>query len=163
MNRSIFRLLLLFIFVLLEATVLEYLQIFGVKPDLVLILTFYFGIKEGVMSGQITGFVGALMEDLIHLEHFGVNILIKTFLGFLAGTVYHKLYSENFFNIFLTLFSATFIKGILWLTIVYSFLETFSWESILSYILEILLLEMTINGLLAPFIFLSFNKFHISN
>lgn len=165
MRGVIFRLLIIFVFALLQIQVLgKVSSFFGLdhaKPDLILILTLYFGLKSGVMSGQTSGFFGGLLEDTVMLsKSFGINMFIMTILGFAAGKFYKKIYIESYLTIFLFIFSATIIKGIL-MIFIYLVVPDNSF-SIANYILDTLIIEVLLNSFIAPLLFGFLNKLNLT-
>ena len=60
----------------------------GVKPDLQLILVVFLALRRGSMSGQIAGFVGGLLEDVVTLSPLGFHAIVKALVGFCAGLPY---------------------------------------------------------------------------
>ena len=60
---------LLGIAVLLQSTILKYIAIVGVKPDLSLIILVFIAIRTGSMVGQTSGFFAGLIQDIIRTNH----------------------------------------------------------------------------------------------
>ena len=81
----ILTILLLGAAVLLQTTVLGFVAVLGVKPDLQLILVVFLALRRGSMSGQIAGFVGGLLEDVVTLSPLGFHAIVKALVGFCAG------------------------------------------------------------------------------
>lgn len=78
----------LFIFipvVLIQLTVIPFVSIQEVVPDLLLIAVVYFSIAYGQIFGTITGSSYGLLYDLISGNLVGSNMLSKTVAGFIAG------------------------------------------------------------------------------
>jgi len=89
-------LLLLFGAVLiLQTTMLDYLTVYGIKPDLVMLLVVFYGFLLGPGEGAFLGFAGGLIEDLFSGSYIGLNALSKMFAGYLAGVCGERLYKEN--------------------------------------------------------------------
>jgi rod shape-determining protein MreD len=78
---------LLFFFpvVLIQLTVIPFVSIEGVVPDLLLIAVVYFSISYGQIFGTITGASYGLLYDLISGNLVGSTMLSKTVAGFVAG------------------------------------------------------------------------------
>ena len=64
-----------------------------VQPDLVLILLFFFGIRQSQITSTLTGFFAGFFLDAFGGGIIGLHALTKTFAGFLIGYVpkAHKL------------------------------------------------------------------------
>jgi rod shape-determining protein MreD len=78
----------LFIFipvVLIQLTVIPFVSIQEVIPDLLLIAVVYFSILYGQIFGTITGASYGLVYDLISGNLVGSNMLSKTVAAFIAG------------------------------------------------------------------------------
>ena len=78
----------LFIFipvVLIQLTIIPFISIQEIIPDLLLIAVVYFSILYGQIFGTITGASYGLMYDLISGNLVGSNMLSKTVAGFIAG------------------------------------------------------------------------------
>ncbi len=165
MRGYLFRFLILFVSVLLQSVLLDkYLSGWG-KPDLVLILTLYFGFKGGVMTGQTTGFLGGLLEDIPSSKQFGVNMLIKTLIGFGAGHLHKKIFTESFFTVFFFVLIGSFLKETFYMIGNQILPDTFTLytkSGVLEFLLDIALIEILVNALLAPFIFKLLNKLNLS-
>ena len=108
----ILTILLLGAAVLLQTTVLEFVAIFGVKPDLQLILVVFLALRRGSMSGQIAGFVGGLLEDVVTLSPLGFHAIVKALVGFCAGLPYGLIRASALVVPVLLVAGAALIKGV---------------------------------------------------
>ncbi len=168
MRIYIFRFLLIFICAILQvtliSTVLNIFDLKEVKLDLILIITVYFAFKDGIMSGQVTGFTGGLFEDLLaNPPQFGITTLVNTIVGFTVGTFHKRIYSENFMTIFLIVFICTIFKGLLLkCLIIFDSQITSISEYLLDYFLHSLSIELILNSILAPLIFNLLNKLNLT-
>jgi len=71
--------------VLIQLTIIPFIAIQEVVPDLLLIAVVYFSIAYGQIYGTITGASYGLMYDLIVGNLVGSTMLSKTVAGFVAG------------------------------------------------------------------------------
>ncbi|MDH3269667.1 MAG: rod shape-determining protein MreD, partial [Ignavibacteria bacterium] len=78
-------LLIFFPVVLIQLTVIPFISIQGVVPDLLLIAVVYFSISYGQIFGTISGASYGLLYDLISGNLVGSTMLSKTVAGFVAG------------------------------------------------------------------------------
>ena len=108
----ILTILLLGAAVLLQTTVLEFVAILGVKPDLQLILVAFLALRRGSMSGQIAGFVGGLLEDVVTLSPLGFHAIVKALVGFCAGLPYGLIRASAVVVPVLLVAGAVLIKGL---------------------------------------------------
>ena len=98
--------------VLLQTTVLDFVAVLGVKPDLQLILVVFLALRRGSMSGQIAGFVGGLLEDVVTLSPLGFNAIVKALAGFCAGLPFGLIRASAVVVPVLLMAGASLIKGL---------------------------------------------------
>ena len=85
---SVFRLVLLGLIAwLLQLTVVSQLTVFGVPADLTPLVVAYVGFITGSTTGAVFGFGLGLFVDLTPEHTLGVNSLVFTAVGYLAGRV----------------------------------------------------------------------------
>ena len=60
---------------LLQSTILPYLTVGGVTPDLILVLAVLYSIFQGPKRGALMGFILGLMEDLFLGRFIGMKAL----------------------------------------------------------------------------------------
>lgn len=70
---------------LLQTVVVPHIRVFGVQPDLILVVVICLALSEGQLFGATFGFAGGFLEDLLMAEHMGFNMLAKTIIASLAG------------------------------------------------------------------------------
>jgi rod shape-determining protein MreD len=146
----IITLILLFSALILQSTLLNYIAINGVKPDLSLIILVFISYRRGSMVGEVTGFFSGLFEDFITIMPLGFTSIIKTILGFLFGLLKGSIIIDVIFIPILFIVAATLIKGLLiWMTAL-----IFSVSQVGSSLFHInTLIELVYNAVLGPFIF----------
>jgi len=127
-----------------------------VKPDLMLIvvicLSFIFGTEEGVT----VGFAGGLLKDIFSVHLLGINALVKTLIGFIAGVIREKIFSQHLMwvvTIFTFIF--TFINNLIIYLLLNALQSNYNFAVILK---GFFLNQAIINSLLAPFIFTGIKK-----
>ena len=81
--------------VLFHITVLAHIRIFNSAPDLVLMCVIFFGIFLGPKMGLEAGLIGGLLTDIFSFGAFGMNALISSVTGFLAGAFSAKVFKES--------------------------------------------------------------------
>jgi len=78
--------LLLVLFpLIIQTVVFPHLALFGVVPNLILLITICFGLLEGIRPGLYMGILGGLCLDLASSGILGINIIALGALGFGAG------------------------------------------------------------------------------
>ncbi len=108
--------LLLAAAVILQSTVLEYVAIGGVKPDLALIVLVFVAVHGGPMAGQVSGFIAGLVQDFLSLPPLGMNALVRTTIGLVYGRLRGALAAGSVLAPVLLVLLATVMKGVLmWL------------------------------------------------
>ncbi|MEW6173645.1 MAG: rod shape-determining protein MreD [Bacillota bacterium] len=92
--RTILLLCLIIVAIFLEQTVLNFLRVAGVKPDLLLLLVVFNGFLKGPREGAFWGFIAGLLEDLACGYYIGLHALSKLAAGYIAG-LGEYVYKEN--------------------------------------------------------------------
>jgi rod shape-determining protein MreD len=80
-------LLLIVVLVIAQVTVFPHLQLFGVVPDLGLLVAIAVGYQEGPELGAITGFVAGFGYDLFLETPIGLNALAYALVGYYVGVL----------------------------------------------------------------------------
>ena len=89
--------LALIVFILLlQTTLFDLVAIYGVRPDLLLVVLVFFSLKGGSITGTLVGFVIGFSQDLFAPEMFGLNALTKSITGYLLGLNKDRLYWGSF-------------------------------------------------------------------
>ncbi len=131
----------------------DVLRIAGVKPDLMFITIVFLSYSFGSFYGEVTGFIGGLLHDSVSNSPLGLLAFPKMALGFIVGMFGRSILKENVVTVFLLLFAASIIKGILTLFLCYLF-----HEASVSSIVSVILPEAFYNALIAPPLFMLFDK-----
>jgi rod shape-determining protein MreD len=114
MNKAPVTILLsLFIAVFLQVTVLNFFQIYGYKPDLVLILIIFYAFLKDQMEGAFWGFVGGLLKDVATGGSFGLNALSFMAAGYLVGLTQMAFNKDNPYVVSLVTLLASFLNGLI--------------------------------------------------
>ena len=140
--------------VLLQSTVLRYVAIGGVKPDLSIVILVFIAIRSGNLHGQYAGFTVGIIEDFISLPPLGFYAFIRTAIGFLYGLLQGAFYIDSLFMPVLLIIAATIIKGLLGFLI--SAIFSISASSIFFFGAKFWV-EVGYNALIAPFCFALLN------
>jgi len=108
--------------VVLQTTILPYLQVAGVQPDLVLLLTVCLGLLNGPREGLRVGLVGGAILDIITGRYLGLHTLSLAAAGCLTGYYGKRVFRDNI----LVPFTAALAATVLQQTIVLVLLKVFS-------------------------------------
>ena len=85
MIRILRNLLLIALALFIQSSLVSEMSVFGVTPDLVLLVLVYIGISYGQMEGAIFGFLAGFLQDTYTPDHMGLNALAKSIVGFVVG------------------------------------------------------------------------------
>jgi rod shape-determining protein MreD len=70
---------------ILQTSFVPAISIAGIKPDLLVVVLFFFSLRYGVMPGLFVGFFLGLGQDLYSPSLLGQNALVKTVVGAFIG------------------------------------------------------------------------------
>lgn len=89
--------LLSLLFVVIDATLVKFLAIANLVPDILIIWIVYVAIREGQIAGTTAGFLIGLTMSLIGTTNgmLGLAALAKTFAGFTAGYFFNENKTYN--------------------------------------------------------------------
>jgi len=143
-------LLLLGVVLIFQTTMLDYLTVYGVKPDLVMLLVVFNGFLLGPREGAFLGFAGGIIEDLFSGSYIGMNALSKMVAGYLAGVSGERLYKENS----LVVAGVTFFSTVAGLLVYYFLLLYLKIDVPFFYtLLRVVLPTALYTAVLVPFLF----------
>jgi rod shape-determining protein MreD len=91
MSDAVKWLLLFMVALILQTSFVPAISLGGIKPDLLIIVLFFFSLKYGVMPGIFVGFFLGLGQDLYSPSLLGQNALVKTAVGALIGMVNERV------------------------------------------------------------------------
>lgn len=72
-------------FAILQSILPVSISLFGAIPDIAFIVIVHFAFMNGVMSGQIVGFVSGIFFDFMSLAPFGFNAFVRSLTGHIIG------------------------------------------------------------------------------
>ena len=84
-NRQLFLAGAVLLAFILQIAVMPQLKLFGVQPDLILVVAVVVAVQEGPVEGAIVGFCGGMMMDIVSPQVMGVGAFSETVAAFLAG------------------------------------------------------------------------------
>ena len=107
---AIYITILLLFFV--ELILFDKLRIYGVRPEILLIATVFFGFHFGIARGIEIGALSGILKGAFSITAFGINVFSFLLIGFLSGYLKDKLFKENFVTQFLfSCFSVYIVWG----------------------------------------------------
>ena len=141
---------------ILESTLLARLALYGAVPDIALGIIVYSAYVNGVMTGQLSGFFYGIVQDVLSAAPLGLNALVRTLIGALAGLMKGTFFLDAIFLPMILCASATLLKALILLL-----LNLLMGTAILAYTLyaPTLWVELALNTFMAPFLFAFLRRF----
>lgn len=136
--------------VMLQSTLVPFLKIVNVHPDIVLIIIVAISVLLGYKMGTLFGFMAGLLLDISTGGAVGIYASIYTLIGFLSGLMEKKVFKDNFLLPLFFCFIGTIIKGFLeYILLFYSGIPV----SFISGFGVVVFPEAIYNAVIAPFIY----------
>lgn len=99
--------------VVLQSTVVSFLQVGNAHPDLLLMVTVSAALISGRTSGTSAGFCSGLLWDLLTAQFFGMYTLAKLLTGYTVGSFEKKVFKDNPLLPLVAIFMATIFHDII--------------------------------------------------
>jgi len=150
-KRIIWTVVFILIAALLQSTIFSRLAIYiYAVPDIALGILVFTAYANGTMTGQLTGFFSGFFLDFLSAAPLGLNALIRTLIGALAGFMKGTFFLDIVFLPMALCAGATILKAI-----IYFLLHLLFPLAVPSYTLFGLTfwVELGLNTFLAPFLF----------
>lgn len=96
---------------ILQNTVFSTLSFNGVKPNLLLIITVYFGFAASMNNGMLTGFFCGLLCDIFFASFIGVYSFFFVLLGAFSGVMARLFYQDDVIFPYLTIAVTDIVYG----------------------------------------------------
>ncbi|MCR5702792.1 MAG: rod shape-determining protein MreD [Lachnospiraceae bacterium] len=150
MKRCITIGILIVVCFLLQSTVFHYIELAGVVPNLLLILTMSFGLMRGRKEGLLVGFFSGLLVDIYFGQVLGPYAFIYMTLGYGNG-FFHRIYYVE--DVLLPMFTIS-VNDFLYNVIIYVFFFMLRNKlDFAEYLIEIILPEMIYTILITLFFY----------
>ncbi|MFZ5631798.1 MAG: rod shape-determining protein MreD [Bacillota bacterium] len=111
--RLYFLLAMLAVALFFQVTLLNFFTIFGVKPDLVLIIVVSNAFLRGSREGALVGFLAGFFVDLATGSYIGMNALSAMAVGYLVGMTESKLYKDGSLIVVFLVWMSSFTAQVL--------------------------------------------------
>jgi rod shape-determining protein MreD len=148
-KRILFYLFFIFLFLLLQTTLLQYAEIYGVKPNIIIVFVIVTALLRGAVEGGAVGFFAGLALDMMFGGVLGFHALLGFYLGIAAGSSNKRLFRENM----LVVVFFTFIFSVAYESAVFIINNIMSGDIKLLYALtSVILPEAAYNSALVVFI-----------
>lgn len=140
-----------FILLLIQSTILNYIRIYNVKPNLILVFIIAVSLLRGSLEGAVLGFFAGLAQDMLSGKAIGIYALLGMYAGLISGSVNKRLYRENI----LVCVFFTFIISIVYEFIIFMPTAIFNGYENIPYVLKrIILPEAIYNSAFSVIIFI---------
>lgn len=146
--KEVFLYTILFIVsVILQSTVFHFLQIEGVKPDLLLIVVILVAVLKGTKFGAGLGFVYGLLEDLLVSKYIGLQALTKMLTGYIIGRLERRIFSDNVFVPIVVGFLGTLIHSVLVVLVLFLIgkFDVFTPDNFVVYTLSLIIYNVSVS------------------
>lgn len=105
--------------IILQTTLLPFLQIAGIQPDTLMILVTCFALLAGSYTGMLTGLFGGLLQDILYSNNIGMNALQYMLIGYLIGLLYEKIFVDRIFVPLFFVFCGSMLRGLIMMIYLY--------------------------------------------
>jgi rod shape-determining protein MreD len=161
MRRHIILLLLGIVFLTFQTTLLSYLPIQRIRPDIILVLILYWGFTLPPVSGGIhTLFLGYLM-DLFSGNSFGLYTFTRPLLFYLAQLLKGRFYLESLPSQSLFVFVFALFEGLLILMLLAA-LNPEPLRNLYSSFFTCFLPQSFLTGMITPVLFFFLQKIFLA-
>ncbi|MCL1836909.1 MAG: rod shape-determining protein MreD [Treponema sp.] len=146
-----------FVAAILQSTLLSHLAVYRAVPDIALGIVVYSAYINGVMTGQLSGFFYGLALDFLTAAPFGLNALVRTITGALAGLMKGTFFLDLFLLPMILCAAATLVKALILLL-----LNLLMGGAVHAYPLAapVLWVELALNTFTAPLLFAFLRRFN---
>jgi len=142
--------------VVLQSTLLHWVAVRGVIPDMGLIVLVFIAVRRGSMTAQLSGFVSGVVEDVLSLSPLGFHAFVRTVVGFLYGLTQGGIFIDPILMpVILTIIATIFKALISSLLVVFLSIPAAGFAVFTGP----LWIELGYNAVLAPFLFAALGLF----
>lgn len=80
---------------LVQLALVRRIAVFGIQPDLAVLLLVLIALRRGPLVGTLLGFAIGLLQDLLVPETLGMNALAKSIIGWAVGKLSRQLAMDS--------------------------------------------------------------------
>lgn len=157
MNVLIFLLVVLISFIL-QTAIFPYLAIFGVEPNIALLVVLSIAIYKGRFYGAFLGLVIGIIQDILFSPVIGVNSFILFLAGYFVGLIENKVIKDNLFIPVILSLLGTIYYNFIYYIFMFFLSKNFSF---ISFTNDVLLIEIIYNCILSIPIYKIFSKIFV--
>jgi len=148
---------ILFFNTIIQSAVFPFIDIYGVKPDTLLVLVVSVALLAGNPMALTVGMFGGITQDLLYGDVLGLYAILYMLIGYLAGLLYKKLpHGVIVLSVIVTIFSLVFRNAIIWGYLYF----TDTTVHVLDFVFHVLLPEIAYTAIIAPLIFLGMARLY---
>ncbi len=143
--KKLYIILIVFINLILQVTLYNFIKVFDVVPNVALILIVLFSLTTDVFMGGFIGLFTGLLYDVLIMDVIGINALIYFIIGVTLGSFSEEINRENkMLYVFVTAISTVFYH------LVTAFIMFFLKMNIanITLIIDKIIIQIIINSLL---------------
>ena len=139
-----------------QSAVIGRIPIFKVIPDIALCILVFSAYVNGTMTGQVSGFFSGILLDFLSVAPLGMNCLIRTIIGALTGIFKGSFFLDIIIMPVVLCTIATILKAV-----IIFILHLIMGSQVPAYSItdSVLWIELGLNAVLAPLLFLLLRKF----
>jgi len=157
MKRIAFSFFVGILFLTFQTTLLPFLPIQRIRPDIVLILILFWGLTYPPVQGGILSFILGYLMDLFSGNSFGLYTFSRPLLFYMAQLFKGRLYLEGVLSQFLFVFFFALFEGLLILTLL-SALNPIPLGNLYPILFTFYLPQSFLTALITPLVFLLLKK-----
>lgn len=136
---------------------MPHLAVWGVFPDLPLLIVVSWSLQRGAREGAVWGFIAGITIDLFSGAPFGAATLSLTIVGFLSGLGQAAAFRAHVALPLLAMFLATILYDLIFLLVILISGQT---VALLDDLFRIILPSAVLNALLTPVVLRAMRMLH---
>jgi rod shape-determining protein MreD len=140
----------------LHVSVMQYIEILGVTPDLVLILAASWAVARGQQEAAVVVPLSGFLKDLVTSDPLGMSTLALTPIVLLGAATRLRAVDTEFVPTVLVVASGSLAYGIISMTVLAITGQTVVWDQA---VLRILLPACLVNALFTPLVYIPLHTF----
>ncbi len=142
--------IVLFISAIIQAQIMGNIRLFGVQPNLAIVLIACFALACGKFDGAVVGLIAGFMQDLIMGTSVGGYTILGMYLGLAVGALNKRFVKDSIF----VAISFVFLSTIAYELVLYFFALFFKGQTdILYFMKRIILPEAVYNAMVTIIVF----------
>ena len=136
----------LIIAIILQTLMFNYITVFGVHPNLLLVAALAIAVCGGKIQGMVCGMIFGLVFDFMSGRMLGANMIAFAAAGYITGAIVSRYYAAPPFYIFMAI-GAAVTAGVEIICLI-PYTAGLEIAAPLLYILKTIIIEAVMNGIL---------------